>query len=536
MTPTPTAAILRGPDLPGFEWVRPLGAGGFADVHLYHQLLPSRDVAIKVVRSGNDERGLAELKREADAMTAIAGHPAIVQLYGAGATEDGRAYLVMEYCPVADVGEQVRARPMSIDQTLDIMIQISGGVEMLHRAGIVHRDVKPANLMLDSYGRPVLSDFGVASPIGALEEGFLDGFSVLWAPPEQQDQRTHVHPTQDVWALAATTWTLLSGRSPFEDPFGDNAPVSIAARVRSGRIRGLGRADAPAQLEKVLEHAMQVDVHRRTASAAEFGRALQGIQRLMGRPVTRLEIRDSQPATGPTLPSAPSSLGGAAATDMPHMGGGVDVDQGTRMRSMPSVDADRTRLRAPSFDFDSAVEAHADSWNEPRSQTTGRRVVSAQGEDSASRGISAWSIIALVVLAAVIIAGLVVAMLTGGGRQIAPPQDKGNNGGQVDDPVDAPPAPVSSLEGAVVDGKVTWTWLAAEQAQSGGQSDQGFHKAQTDHFLYTATRPGEDPVLNNIRANTVTIVAVPGENCLEVIAVSDRGRQSIPVSQCITVD
>ena len=259
MTPVSPSAIASAPELPGFEWVRPLGSGGFADVHLYHQLLPSRDVAIKVVRSLNDERGAAELRREANAMTAVAGHPAIVPLHGAGTAEDGRPFLVMEYCPVADVGEQVRARPMSIDQALDVMVQISGGVEMLHRAGIVHRDIKPANIMLDSYGRPVLADFGIASPIGVLADGFLDGFSVLWAPPEQQDQRTHIHPTQDVWALASTTWTLLTGRSPFEDPFGDNAAVAIASRVRSGRIRGLGRADAPKELEEVLLRAMTID-------------------------------------------------------------------------------------------------------------------------------------------------------------------------------------------------------------------------------------------------------------------------------------
>ena len=105
MTPISPSAIASAPELPGFEWVRPLGSGGFADVHLYHQLLPSRDVAIKVVRSLNDERGAAELRREANAMTAVAGHPAIVPLHGAGTAEDGRPFLVMEYCPVADVGE-----------------------------------------------------------------------------------------------------------------------------------------------------------------------------------------------------------------------------------------------------------------------------------------------------------------------------------------------------------------------------------------------------------------------------------------------
>ena len=78
----------------------------------------------------------------------------------------------------------------------------------------MHRDIKPSNIMLDAYGKPVLADFGVASKIGKLEVGAFDGFSVLWAPPEQQDMNSPAVPTQDVWALASTMWTFITGRSP----------------------------------------------------------------------------------------------------------------------------------------------------------------------------------------------------------------------------------------------------------------------------------------------------------------------------------
>ena len=170
--------VVPGPAIPGFRFVRPLGMGGFADVYLYHQALPSRDVAIKIVRAQGDARGTEELHREADAMTLLAGHPAVVELHGVGTTSDGRAYLVMEYCPVADVLSQVRAKPMALDRALDFMIQICGGVEVFHRQGYVHRDIKPSNIMLDAYGQPVLADFGDASPKGELEVGAFDGFSV----------------------------------------------------------------------------------------------------------------------------------------------------------------------------------------------------------------------------------------------------------------------------------------------------------------------------------------------------------------------
>ncbi len=270
---SPAVAGMRGPDIPGFRWVRPLGQGGFADVFLYRQELPSRDVAIKVVRAQGDERGTQELHREADAMTLLAGHPSVVELHGVGTTSDGRAYLVMEYCPVADLLTQVRARPMSLETALDTMIKVCGVVEMFHRQGYVHRDIKPSNIMLDAYGKPVLADFGVASKVGRLEVGAFDGFSVLWAPPEQQDVNSPASPLQDVWALASTTWTFITGRSPFEDPIGDNSAASIANRVQRGRMRGLGRADAPAELERVLRAAMAVDPQERTPSAMEFGQA-----------------------------------------------------------------------------------------------------------------------------------------------------------------------------------------------------------------------------------------------------------------------
>lgn len=521
---TPQGIGAPGPRIPGFDWVRRLGSGGFADVHLYRQELPAREVAIKVVRSSADTAAIAELRREADFMTAVSGHPAILRLHGAGTTEDGRPYLVMEYCPVADIADQVRRRPLAIDRALDLMIRISAGVEMLHRAGIVHRDIKPANLMLDAYGSPVLADFGVASRVGALEEGMLDGFSVLWAPPEQQDSRARAHPSQDVWALATTTWTLLAGRSPFEDPLGDNSPLAVASRVRSGRVRALGRADAPPELEAVLREAMSVDPVARTRSAAEFGRALQGIQRLMGRPVTRLEVKDPD-ASGPATTMGPAPTAGGAA---------ASADEGTRVRAAPSIDADRTRLRAPSYDFQDVAAPVPDSWAEPRSATTGRREEDAP-EEPGRRGMRPWAIVLLALVAAVVAAALIVAMHQGAGRITRIGTPTGSTGGEASDPIGAPPDPVVALSGALKDGAVHWTWLDAEDAQSGAQSGDGTGAPSATHYVYTATRPGADDVVNSVTRNAVAISAIPGENCLEVSAVGDDGRQSVPVRACVEV-
>ena len=509
---TPAVAGMRGPEIPGFRWVRPLGQGGFADVFLYRQELPSREVAIKVVRTQGDERGTKELHREADAMTLLAGHPAVVELHGVGTTADGRAYLVMEYCPVADLLTQVRARPMDLEKALDTMIKVCGGVEMFHRQGYVHRDIKPSNIMLDAYGKPVLADFGVASKVGQLEVGAFDGFSVLWAPPEQQDVNSPASPLQDVWALASTTWTFVTGRSPFEDPIGDNSAASIANRVQRGRMRGLGRADAPAELERVLRAAMTIDPQERTQSAMEFGQGLQRVQKELGLPRTEMEIKEKR------------SKASASASG----------DQKTRLRGAPVIDPEKTRLRSSaSYSFEGGagsggVEAVADSWRIERSSDVDEDSIGRVVEDpsGAKRGISPVVGVLLALVAAVIAAGLVVGMLRGEGSytRISPAPETTSASPAPGDAVGSAPPQVSGLAGEYADGVVTWTWTAP------------MGPAPTDIvYTYEATGPAGTS-RGRVETTTAMVDGASGENCMEIMTVSrSSGRMSEPLRACVNV-
>ena len=295
------AVVGAGPHIEGFRWIRALGSGGFADVHLYHQQVPSRDVAIKVARP-NVEGGNEAIRYEADAMARVSSHPAIVNLYGVGSLPDGRQFLIMEYCPVANIADQVRARPMDLASALDMMIRISSGVEMLHRMGYVHRDIKPSNIMINAFGSPVLTDFGVADPVGTDPRGGRDGFSVMWAPPEQIAGTARIHPTQDVWALGATLWTLLMGRPPFEVPDGDNTARAVAQRAASGRVSRIDRPGVPDAVTAIVRRAMSLDPEERFGSAAALGYALQTVERDMHRPVTEMKLSVVAPTGGP--PSA----------------------------------------------------------------------------------------------------------------------------------------------------------------------------------------------------------------------------------------
>lgn len=177
------------PMLPGYQWIQHLGSGGFADVYLCRQEMPSRDVAVKIARLDRGSEAQGDIAREADVMALVSGHPAVVQLYGAGTAQDGRSFLVMEYCPVANIMDQVRQKPMSTDRALSMIIRMCGGAEMLHRVGFVHRDIKPSNIMVNAYGSPVLTDFGVAEHVGTDPRSGRDGFSVMWARPSRSRVR-----------------------------------------------------------------------------------------------------------------------------------------------------------------------------------------------------------------------------------------------------------------------------------------------------------------------------------------------------------
>ena len=294
------AARLRepvGPHLEGAEFIRFLGAGGFADVFLYRQDMPRREVAVKVIRSGASAAQKQKFQAESDLMAKFGAHPAVLSLYAAGRLRDGRAYLTMEYCPSPHLGKRFSTTsPMRVEQALEITIKIAGAVETIHRAGYLHRDIKPANILLTAFGHPVLTDFGIAISQDTPADQVDSAFSPYWAPPEQQLNRP-LTPASDVYSLAATTYTMLAGRPPHVDmaPGAHNDPASILKRLHHGSIAPIGRNDVPAALERVLFTAMSKRPSDRFASAMAFARALRQIQSSLGLPLTNIDVWEDQP-------------------------------------------------------------------------------------------------------------------------------------------------------------------------------------------------------------------------------------------------
>ncbi len=281
------------PDLPGFRYLEPLGTGGFADVFLYEQQMPRREVAVKVLLADRISSGAAqEFADEANVMAMLSTHPAIVTIYQAGVAGDGRPYLVMEYCPRPNLHQRARKDAFSVAEALRVGVQVAGAVETAHRAGVLHRDIKPANILVTAYNRPALTDFGIASTTGATGEAA--GMSIPWSPPESFAEVPQSGPRTDVWALGATLYTLLAGRSPFERPGERNSSADLIERIEHAALSSTGRPDVPENLERVLDRSMAKNADDRYPSAVAFARALQKVQIELSHSVTPIDIVDDR--------------------------------------------------------------------------------------------------------------------------------------------------------------------------------------------------------------------------------------------------
>ncbi|HWH27049.1 MAG TPA: protein kinase [Pseudolysinimonas sp.] len=286
------------PVLPGFSYVHVLGSGGFADVFLYEQNMPRRQVAVKVMLSEVVNDQVRQMfQAEANLMAQLSTHPSILTVYQAGVSADGRPYLVMELCSAA-LSERYRRERIPVAEVLRIAIKIGSAVETAHRAGVLHRDIKPSNILLTAYGHPVLSDFGIASTLTASMEDESVGLSIPWSAPEVLLDETPGSIASEVWSLAATVYSLLAGRSPFEIPGGSNSSSDLMSRIARAKAQPIGREDVPASLDALLRRAMSRKPEQRPASALELVRELQIIETDLGVTQTSIEVAMDEWALG----------------------------------------------------------------------------------------------------------------------------------------------------------------------------------------------------------------------------------------------
>jgi len=280
------------PDISGLSYLSPLGRGGFADVFLYRQSVPSREVAVKIFLKKFEANSPSAISfiAEANNLARLGGHANIVNIFEANISRDGNPYISMEYCPTS-LGKNWRTNPLSLERALDIGVQIASALETVHRSNLIHRDIKPSNILINSFNTPVLSDFGIAGEINVADTSDQVAMSLPWSAPEVVAMQTLGSVTSDVFSLGATLYSLLAGRTPFEsDDPKQNENDKLRSRIIKANYVPIPRGGIPNIVESVLSKAMQREPSNRFASMQEFAMALNDIQTALQFQVTRLAI------------------------------------------------------------------------------------------------------------------------------------------------------------------------------------------------------------------------------------------------------
>ncbi len=210
----PDTASTTNLTIPGFELLRKLGSGGMGTVYLARQESLNRHVAVKVLDRVDDPSALRRFERES-LLAASVTHPNIVFIVDAG-TVDGTPYLVQEFVDGCSLAEVLRERRLSAAEVCDILEPVTNALAELHQAGILHRDLKPRNILIDVQGRPMLSDFGLAVCIesgSTLTHSEMVVGTLDYMAPEQR-HRLDVDERADQYSLAAVAYEMLTGEKP----------------------------------------------------------------------------------------------------------------------------------------------------------------------------------------------------------------------------------------------------------------------------------------------------------------------------------
>ncbi|MFC4127691.1 protein kinase domain-containing protein [Nocardia rhizosphaerae] len=289
----------------GFEDAEEIGRGGFGVVYRCVQPDLDRVVAVKVLTAELDPDGLQRFVREQQAMGRLSGHPNIVAVFHAGTTHGGHPYLVMQYHPRGSLERHIHtAGPLDWIAVLRLGVKMAGALETAHRGGILHRDVKPSNILLSDYREPELTDFGIARIQGGFRTttGVVTG-SPAFAAPEVL-RGSPATPAADLYGLGATLFCALTGHVAYERQVGEQV-LSQFLRVSARPGPDLTEQDVPDEVRAVIEHAMAADPAERPDSAAALGAELAAAQRDTGVPVDILRVPVTQQPAAPPIAPAP---------------------------------------------------------------------------------------------------------------------------------------------------------------------------------------------------------------------------------------
>jgi dienelactone hydrolase len=267
-----------GTSVSHYQVIGTIGTGGMGVVYLALDERLNRKVALKFLplAIAQDPQARARLTREAQAMSAV-DHPNFASVYDIGEW-NGQLYIAMPYYEGETLRQRIERAPMTVIEAVRIAEQIASGLEAAHRADIVHRDVKPGNIMLTSGGQVKILDFGLAMSVAESNQtmtrmtqpGLAVG-TIAYMSPEQTTGQV-VDARSDVWALGVTLYEMLTGRLPFQGATSTALALAITSH-RPTPVRNL-RPEVPEFLAGLVDRALERDPNKRTITAGDIKTSL----------------------------------------------------------------------------------------------------------------------------------------------------------------------------------------------------------------------------------------------------------------------
>lgn len=285
-----------------YEIIKTIGEGGMANVYLANDTILDRKVAIKVLRGdlSNDEKFIRRFQREALSVSNLS-HPNIVEVYDVG-EEDGQYYIVMEYIEGKTLKQLLKKREtLTLPEVIDIMLQLTDGLAHAHESYIIHRDIKPQNIMILDNGLVKITDFGIAMALNATQLTQTNSVmgSVHYLPPEQANGKSATVKS-DIYSLGILMYELITGSVPFK---GDNA-VEIALKHMKEKIPSIRKQNPtiPQSVENIVIKATAKNPRNRYDSVKEMHDDLEiCMEKENAKKVTfeypENDIDDSEPIT-----------------------------------------------------------------------------------------------------------------------------------------------------------------------------------------------------------------------------------------------
>jgi serine/threonine protein kinase len=272
-----------------FADVRLLRAGSRFTVYEATDPSTSRPVVVKIPDEHRAHWLHEVLEQEAALLSRVGSHPNVITLYERLHLADGRPALVLERCTSSLEDTLHSAEPLALETVASIGIKLAGALETVHRAGVLHCDVRPRNVLVSEFGEPVLAGFDEAVELGAGIGHAPMHVTTAHTAPELLEGRA---PTtaSDVYGLASTLYELITGRAAFRAYRGES-PAAVIIRVLSGTVKPIVSPDVPIEVSDVLTWAMSPDPAKRPPSPAWLAEEFSRIGRRQGWPRTRMIAR-----------------------------------------------------------------------------------------------------------------------------------------------------------------------------------------------------------------------------------------------------